>query len=191
MSQPTSSTRRGRIEVICGCMFAGKSKLLLERIRTAQADGKRVMAFKHASDDRYDDRRIVTHDGRQAECRPVPLAGQIVELAADADVIVVDEAQFFGEELVEAARQCARRGQQVICGGLDLDSWGLPFGAMPDLMDVADDVVKIQSICAVCGGPADYTQRTTPVDERMIGGPGDFEPRCQKHFRAPPIELRR
>ena len=122
---------------------------------------------------------------------PLVSASRLGELAGEAEVVVIDEAQFFGPELVTACQALARTGRRVIVAGLDRDSWGQPFGPVPALAAVADQVTRIQAVCARCGAPADYTQRLVPVEGRtMIGGPESYEPRCAQCFQEPPIELR-
>ena len=183
---------RGRIELIAGCMFSGKSRLLLERLEAAQAAGRPVAVFKHASDDRYAAGQIATHDGRRAPAMPVSDGQQIDALAGAADLVLVDEAQFFAQDIVEAARRLADQGREVVLAGLDLDSWGQPFGPMPELEAVADTVTRTSGTCARCRAVATRTQRTLEVGEvTMIGGPGAYEPRCEACFAPPPAHLRR
>jgi len=189
---PAGATECGRIELVCGCMFSGKSLQLIGRVRQARQAGLKVAAFKHASDDRYGQRRIVTHDGQQIEATPVASAGRIATLAGDADIIAIDEGQFFDGSLVDVCRQMARAGRIVIVAGLDRDSWGLPFGPIPALAEVADQVTRTRAVCARCGQPAEYTQRLVPVADRaMIGGPESYEPRCSRCFQPPPADMRR
>lgn len=182
----------GRIVLICGCMFSGKSERLITRLQRARADGLPVRAFKHTSDDRYADRAIVTHTGQRIEALPVPRAAEIPPLAGEARLVAIDEAQFFGEELIEVCRRLAERGVTIVVAGLDLDSWGQPFGPMPGLARIAHEVLRTHARCARCGQQADHTQRLTPVaNQTMIGGPESYEPRCAACFESPPLELRR
>lgn len=182
---------RGRITVIQGCMFSGKSERLVGRIRVAGDAGHSVVAFKHASDDRYADRQIVTHSGQRIAAVPIANASGMLERAGDARLVVIDEAQFFGEGLVETCRTLCEQGREVIVAGLDLDSWGLPFGPMPALAALADEVIRTRGVCARCGGEADHTQRLAPVEgQKMVGGPESYEPRCAVCFEAPPAALR-
>jgi len=181
----------GRIELICGCMFSGKSLYLVEQVRRGQRAGLRVAAFKHASDDRYGRTHIVTHDGQRTEATPVASAARLLQLANDADLVVIDEAQFFDDHLVSACRTLASQGKRVLVSGLDRDSWGILFDPISALADVADQVTRTHANCARCGRPAEYTQRIVPVGKRtMIGGPESYEPRCEKCFEPPPIEQR-
>lgn len=184
---PTS----GRIEIICGCMFSGKSEVLIDRVRGAEAAGARVAVFKHASDTRYDACDVVTHSGRRLTAQPLADLAALPVRAADADVIAIDEAQFFGPNALEVCRALAAKGKRIIVCGLDRDAWGRPFGPIPALVDVAQDVTRLTATCAVCGGVASFTQRVAPITDSMIGGKGVYEPRCETCFRAPPAELRR
>ncbi len=180
------------MELICGCMFSGKSGMLISRITAARSRGLSVAAFKHASDDRYARTRIAAHDGRSCEAVPVEHSGQIPAAARGARLVVIDEAQFFDAGLPEVCRSLAEGGADVLLAGLDLDAWGLPFGPMPALEGMADRITRLHAICAVCGARADRTQRIAPVEGRsMVGGPGAYEPRCAACFVAPPAALRR
>lgn len=173
-------------------MFSGKSERVVGQLRAAREEGRRVVAFKHASDDRYAARQIVTHSGQRIDAVPVRDPNRILDLTADASLIAIDEAQFFGDELVDVCRALAAQGRDVIVAGLDLDSWGLPFGPMPGVAAIADEVVTTHGVCARCGSIADHTQRLTPVaGQTMIGGPESYEPRCAACFEPPPAELRR
>lgn len=182
-------TRSGRMEVIRGCMFSGKSDALIARVEEARRAGRHVAVFKHASDNRYDPADVVTHDQRHLAAAPIERAAELATDATDADVIAVDEAHFFDAGLPAVCRQLADDGKRVILAGLDRDAWGLPFGPMPRLAELADEITTTTAICAVCGATACRTQRITPIGESMIGGEGDYEPRCEKCFVPPPAEL--
>ena len=193
MREPGSGTPpKGRIELVCGCMFSGKSERLVQRVTRTRSRGEAVAVFKHAADDRYARGQIVTHNGLRIDARPIASASRIPELAGGVDLVIIDEAQFFSEELVSACRQLAEQGCQVVVAGLDRDSWGRPFGPVPALEAIADEVIRTRAVCARCGGEAEYTQRLVPIEHQtMVGGPESYEPRCAKCFQAPPIELRR
>jgi thymidine kinase len=181
----------GRLMVIWGCMFSGKSERLVGYLREAVASGRTVAAFKHASDDRYAVRRIVTHSGQSSEAVPIHDAALMPQLAGDAGLVAVDEAQFFPASLVEVCRLLVAQGREVVVAGLDLDSWGEPFGPMPALAALADEVVLTHATCARCGRPADHTQRLADVrGQAMVGGAESYEPRCGGCFRPPPPDLR-
>ena len=183
---------RGRIELVCGPMFSGKTELLLRRLVKARAQSVPTAVFKHACDDRYHHHQLVAHSGERTAAVAVASAAQMLELAGEARLILIDEGQFFGIDLVSTCRQFADGGRTVIVAGLDRDSWGQPFGVMPHIERIADRVTRTTAKCAVCGGVADHTQRIAPISGPcMIGGPEAYEPPCAKCFVAPPLELRR
>jgi len=187
-SAPTGSEHTaGRLVVICGCMFAGKTTRLIELLRTAAAAGRRVLAVKHADDTRYDPTRLATHDGRSFAARPLRDAGEILTLAANCDVVGVDEAHFFGRGLTAVCVELVRLGRDVVVVGLEHDAWGRPFPPLPDLVARAADVEVCTAPCTVCGRPARFTQRMVPVTSlTMVGGPGEYEPRCERCFVSLP-----
>jgi thymidine kinase len=173
----------GWIEVICGSMFSGKTEELIRRLRRAQFARMRVEIFKPAVDTRFAEDGIISHDERAIPSTPVDSASQILLMASDADVIGIDEAQFFGSELPEIAVQLALGGKRVIVAGLDQDFLGEPFEPMPQLMAVAEFVTKLHAICVVCGAPANHSQRLTAGKERVLLGATDkYEPRCRACF---------
>lgn len=192
MTMSEKQAGQGRVELICGCMFSGKSEYLIRRATEAQKEGMTVAAFKHAADDRYSTNLIVSHSGLKLEAIAVKAASRISELVGQARIVIIDEAQFFENDLADLCRQLARRGCDVIVAGLDRDSWGLPFGPMPRIEHVADLVTRTTTFCSCCGAKAEYTQRLAPIDDqRMIGGSESYEPRCSRCFKAPSAELRR
>jgi len=179
----------GRLEVIAGCMFAGKTEELIARLRSAMEDGRRVAAFKHAIDSRYDPDHLVTHRHDRFDAVRVPSAEALEMAAAGFDVIGVDEGHFFGDPLIEAARRLCIAGKRVIVVGLENDAWGRPFAPMPQLAAEAMLVTLKRAACTVCGSAAMYTQRLVPVTERtMVGGLGEYEPKCAAHFQSLPGE---
>jgi thymidine kinase len=183
---PGTRPPRGRIELICGCMFAGKTARLIERLRAAQAVRRRTLAIKHVIDVRYGARELATHDGRRHAARACRDAAEVAAVVAAhrAEVVGIDEVQFFGRELAEVCRTLAAGGVDVIAVGLEHDAWGRPFPPVPQLAGMADSVTVMTVPCGVCGAEAHFTQRMTPVvDGNMIGGPGDYEPRCAACFR--------
>jgi len=181
--------RAGRIELICGCMFSGKSERLIERIRQARATGIRVAAFKHASDDRYANTQIVTHSGWREPAYPVASPERIAELAGNAAMILIDEVQFFGADLAPTCEQLAEQGCEMVLAGLDRNARGEPFGSMPEIEQLADSVTRVRAVCAKCGKPAEFSQRITPVEDgKMIGGAESYEPRCADCFDPNTIE---
>jgi thymidine kinase len=184
--------RGGWIEVVCGSMFSGKSEELMRRLRRAQIARQRVAVFKPLLDNRYDASDVVSHDGTRLAARAVSTASEIVQLAVDADVVGIDEGQFFDPQIVAVAMRLADDGKRVIVAALDQDFKNEPFGAMPQLLCVAEFVDKLQAICQVCGGPATRTQRlldgrpATP-DEPVIkvGATESYEPRCRACHELP------
>ncbi|MCA9244797.1 MAG: hypothetical protein KDA32_12625 [Phycisphaerales bacterium] len=177
------------IEVICGCMFAGKTTALIARLEAARADGRRVIAFRHAGDDRYDAVAISTHDGRRFPSTPARDANELESLSDGFDVLGVDEAHFFGPELAEVAERLSRRGRRVIAVGLDYNAWGGAFEPFPALKRMADRVDALTAPCVDCGAPARYSQRVTPVlSPLMVGGVGDYLPKCLACFESLPGE---
>ncbi len=181
----------GSITVICGSMYAGKSEELIRRARRALYAKKKVQVFKPSIDRRYDQAMVVTHMGVRHEAEPVSsVAGLRQATQADADVILVEEAQFFDPTIVDWAVEMADKGKEVILAGLDQDFRRQPFGPMPDLMAVADEVVKLRAICLQCGRPASHTYRM--IDGKpahaddpiiLIGATETYEARCRACFR--------
>jgi thymidine kinase len=182
--------KTGWIEVITGSMFSGKSEELIRRLRRAEIARQRVQIFKPAMDDRYDHKAIVSHSQMRLESVPVHSAQELIENVDDrAEVIGIDEAQFFDLELVEVCNRLANQGKRVIVAGLDKDFRGAPFEPIPQLLATAEYITKNLAICMVCGGPASYTQRLTASHDRIeIGAEGKYEARCRYCFEPPPEE---
>ncbi len=175
--------RAGWIEVICGSMFSGKTEELIRRMRRAKIAKQSVEIFKPALDTRFSEEQVVSHDERAIPSTPVTAASQIVLLASDADVIGIDEAQFFGLELLDVCQQLAQDGKRVIIAGLDQDYLGRPFEPVPQLMAIAEFVTKLHAICVVCGAPANHSQRLSGGEERVqLGATDSYEPRCRDCF---------
>lgn len=181
-------TDTGWIEVVCGSMFSGKTEELIRRLRRAQIARLRVQIFKPAMDDRYHQEQIVSHSDQRMESIPVRHATEILErVAPDADVVGVDEAQFFEEELVEVCEQLADKGVRVIVAGLDQDFKGRPFDPMPKLLAVSEYITKALAICVKCGAPANRSQRIAASDEKLLVGAGDsYEARCRHCWKPEP-----
>jgi thymidine kinase len=181
----------GRIEIIQGSMFSGKTEELIARLRAAQRDGLSVRAFKHHIDSRYDPDHLITHRHDRFDALRVADAAAIQRHAHDANVVGVDEGHFFGLDLVEVTCRLAAGGRRIIIVGLEHDAWGRPFTPMPELAAIAVEVICKYAPCRVCGRPAIYSQRMVPVHDRtMVGGCESYEPRCQQHFQPlahPPI----
>jgi len=174
----------GWIEVICGPMFSGKTEELIRRVKRALIARQRVQIFKPAIDDRFHERRVVSHSKQSLESTPVTDASEILSsLSPTVQVVAIDEAQFFGNELVEIVEQLAARGLRVLCAGLDQDFRGVPFGPMPALLAVAEYVTKQLAICVVCGNPANRSQRLVSDSHQvMVGAAESYEARCRACF---------
>ncbi|MDR1684052.1 MAG: thymidine kinase [Elusimicrobiota bacterium] len=177
----------GALEVICGCMFSGKSTELIRRIEVSRTAGQKVQVFNSILDKRYAKRGIATHDAKKMDAVNVERAQDILDLtAADTDVVALDEVNFFTNEVVSVAQELAHRGKRVICCGLDLDYLGMPFESTARLLAVADDVVKLSARCTKCGKPARRTNRLADVKSRIyVGGAQDYDARCVDCFNAP------
>jgi thymidine kinase len=175
--------RRGWIEVICGSMFSGKTEELIRRLKRARIANLKVEIFKPAMDRRYDALNIVSHDTNIISSIPIDNSQKILLLAQGADVIGIDEAQFFDDEISNVCDELAFRGMRVIVAGLDMDFTGKPFGQMPFLMAKADYVTKLHAICVQCGHIANYSYRKIPNDDQVMLGEKDvYEPRCRRCY---------
>lgn len=172
--------RRGGIEVICGSMFSGKTEELIRRLRRAQFAKLRVEIFKPKIDTRYSDDEVVSHDKNAIRSTPVDSSGSILLMAGDVDVIGIDEAQFFDDGLVDVCTELANQGIRIIVAGLDMDFRGVPFGPMPALCAVAEDVYKVHAICVRCGALAYISHRLVDNDKRvLLGETAEYEPICR------------
>ncbi|CAL1520397.1 thymidine kinase [Chitinophaga sp. MM2321] len=172
--------RRGWIEVICGSMFSGKTEELIRRLKRARIANLKVEIFKPAVDTRYEEGSIVSHDENRIISTPIDNSQQLLLLAQDADVIGIDEAQFFDAELPNVCDQLALHGIRVIVAGLDMDYTGKPFGQMPFLLAKADYITKLHAICVKCGNIANYSYRKSAETETLLLGEMDlYEPRCR------------
>lgn len=182
----------GWIEVICGPMFSGKTEELIRRLRLAQIAKQRIQIFKPAIDNRYDDEYITSHSDLKFTATPVGNANQILEYVEDATRVVgVDEAQFFSEDLVKVCDKLANRGIRVVVSGLDQDYLGRPFGPMPELLSIAESILKLKAVCMVCGGQATRSQRLTADTSQIVVGSGEvYEARCRACF-DPDLSLER
>ena len=167
----------GWIEVICGSMFSGKTEELMRRLKRAQFAKQRIEIFKPIVDTRYDDEMVVSHDANEIRSTPVPVASNIRLLANDVDVIGIDEAQFFDDEIVAVCNDLANRGIRVIVAGLDMDFKGNPFGPMPALMATAEYVTKVHAVCTKTGNLANYSfRKTINEDIVFLGETQEYEP---------------
>jgi len=177
--------KTGRIEVVCGSMFSGKSEELLRRLKRARIAKKKYQLFKPAVDDRYSDTEVVSHSGERLECQVLQSSFDVSDyLDEDIEIIAFDEAQFFDDMLVSTVVSLANMGKRVIIAGLDMDSRGEPFGPMPWLMAVAEEVLKLTAVCESCGEPATHTYRTAEEEKgQVLVGAGDhYQARCRDHW---------
>jgi len=182
--EPNRSAKgKGWIEVICGAMFSGKTEELIRRLKRVQIANQKMGVFKPFIDKRYDEHHIVSHDAAKLQSTPVDSAYNIILLASDADVVAIDEAQFFDQGIIDVADQLAARGTRVIVAGLDMDFQGKPFGPMPSLLAKAEYITKLHAICARCGDTASFSYRKAKIDDRILLGEKDvYEPRCRACF---------
>ncbi len=176
--------RPGRIEVVCGSMFSGKTEELIRRMRRAQFAKQKVEIFKPAIDTRYSEEEVVSHDQHAIRSTPIDASEQILLLANDIDVVGIDEAQFLDQGLVRVCNELANKGVRVIIAGLDMDYKGVPFGPIPMLCAIADEVTKVHAICVRCGALAYVSHRTVKNDKRvLLGETGEYEPLCRECYQ--------
>lgn len=178
-----NSNRSGWIEIVCGSMFSGKTEELIRRLKRARIAKQKVQIFKPAVDTRYDEEDVVSHDANKETSIPVQNASQILFYADEYEVVGIDEAQFFGTELLDVCSQLANKGIRVIVAGLDMDYLGKPFGPIPLLMATAEYVTKVHAICMQCGNLASFSHRTIKNDKLVVLGETEsYEPLCRKCF---------
>jgi thymidine kinase len=180
----------GWIEVICGSMFSGKTEELIRRLRRAAIARQRVEIFKPKIDNRYSDTEIVSHDSQKVKSHTIQHADEILKYALEAQVVGIDEAQFFDESLIKVCQTLANMGKRVIVAGLDQDYRGRPFEPIPHLLAIAEFITKTHAICVVCGNPANHTYRTSADTGTVVVGAGDkYEARCRNCFVAQPEDV--
>ena len=184
--------RPGRSEMVCGSMFSGKTEELIRRMKRAKFAKQKVEIFKPSLDTRYSDEDVVSHDKNTIRSTPIDSSGAILLLASDIDVVGIDEAQFFDDGLVEVCNQLANNGIRVIVAGLDMDYKGIPFGPIPALCAIADEVTKVHAICVKCGALAYVSHRLIHNDKRVLLGEKDeYEPLCRECYqRSIDIEMK-
>lgn len=182
----SAAAPRGSIEVICGSMFSGKTEELIRRLRRAKIARLNVEIFKPAIDNRYNATAVVSHDSNSIHSTPVESASSILLLGSNTQVVGIDEAQFFDAELPDVCIQLASKGIRVIVAGLDMDFKGKPFGPMPALMSIAEQVTKVHAVCVMCGSPASFSYRTVSNKSKiLLGEKESYEPRCRICFNLP------
>ncbi len=177
--------KAGSIEVICGSMFSGKTEELIRRMKRAQFAKQKVEIYKPCIDVRYSEDEVVSHDSHSIPSTPIDSPASMLLLSSDVEVVGIDEAQFFDDTLVEVAQKLANRGIRVIVAGLDTDFMGKPFGPIPALMAVAEEVQKVHAICVKCGSPANHSHRLSKSNELVVLGETDiYEPLCRHCYNA-------
>ena len=180
IEQNITGERRGWIEVICGSMFSGKTEELIRRLKRAKIANLKIEIYKPATDTRYDVTKIVSHDSNAIASTQVANSSEILALAEDAQVVGIDEAQFFDEGIVAVCETLVMQGKRVIVAGLDMDYLGKPFGPMPALLSVADFITKLHAICVQCGNLANVSYRTSDEEGTVVlGEKNNYEPRCR------------
>ncbi len=178
------AVKSGWIEVVCGSMFSGKTEELIRRLKRAKIAKQKVEIFKPAVDTRYDDDDVVSHDSNSVSSTPVQNATQILFYAEEFEVVGIDEAQFFGNELVSVCNELSAKGKRVVVAGLDMDYLGKPFGPIPNLMAAAEYVTKVHAICMRCGSLANHSHRIIKNDKLVVLGETDaYEPLCRSCFQ--------
>jgi thymidine kinase len=183
LGRASATTKTGWIEVICGCMFSGKTEELIRRLNRALIAKQKVEIFKPTIDKRYHAEKIISHADREIRSTPVNFANDILLLAGDCDVVGIDEAQFFDESIIEVCNTLANNGKRVIVAGLDMDYEGRPFGPMPHLLAIAEFVTKVHAICAQTGELASFSFRLTENKAQVVLGEKDkYEARSRAAF---------
>lgn len=184
-----NENKKGWIEVVVGSMFSGKTEELIRRLKRAKIAGQKVEIFKPATDTRYDEEDVVSHDNNSIRSTPVDNSNNILLLTADTEVVGIDEAQFFDAGLPEVCNTLANQGKRVIVAALDMDFAGKPFGPIPNLMAVAEYVTKVHAICMRCGDLAQFSYRKIKSDDLVLLGEKDeYEPLCRKCYNEANME---
>lgn len=172
--------RRGWIEVICGSMFSGKTEELIRRLKRVEIAHLKAEIFKPSFDTRFDEQKIISHDENKIQSTPIDNSQTILLLAQNVDVVGIDEAQFFDDQITVVCETLALKGMRVIVAGLDMDYQGKPFGQMPNLLAIADYITKLHAICVVCGNIANVSYRKVKTGGQVLLGEKDiYEPRCR------------
>lgn len=172
--------RKGWIEVICGSMFSGKTEELIRRLKRVEIAHLKAEIFKPSFDTRFDEQKIISHDENKIQSTPIDNSQTILLLAQNVDVVGIDEAQFFDDQITVVCETLALKGMRVIVAGLDMDYQGKPFGQMPNLLAIADYITKLHAICVVCGNIANVSYRKVKTGGQVLLGEKDiYEPRCR------------
>lgn len=175
----------GKLEVICGSMFSGKTEELLRRLKRAKIAKRSFRLFKAAIDNRYSETCVVTHSGIEMQCRSISDSERLLDDTDNVDIIAIDEAQFLDEKLPNNVELLVKNGKRVVVAGLDMDSNGIPFGPMPELLARAEKVTKVVAVCEVCGKDATHTYRHSDSvkDTVLVGASDHYEARCREHWQ--------
>lgn len=182
-SQINNPERTGSIEVICGSMFSGKTEELLRRVKRAQISKLNTIILKPKIDSRYNEKNVVSHNKNKLSSTPIEHSEDILKLVKDVDVVGIDEAQFIDKGLVKICDQLANEGKRIIIAGLDMDYLGNPFGVIPHLLAIAENILKLHAICIDCGNIANYTFRKSSDDKLIkIGECESYKALCRKCF---------
>ena len=182
-SQINHPMQKGSIEVICGSMFSGKTEELLRRLKRAQFAKLNIAVFKPKIDKRYDTQKVVSHDENTIQATPIDCAENILKLANEAQVVAIDEAQFFNSDLVAVSNELANAGVRVIIAGLDMDFLGNPFGVMPQILAIAEHITKVHAICVECNGIANHSFRKNANKNLVqLGEKQEYKPLCRSCF---------
>ncbi len=182
-SEQHKTERIGSIEVICGSMFSGKTEELIRRIKRAKYAKQRIQIFKSGVDVRYSEEEVVSHDANAIPSTPIDSSASLLLLCNDVDVVGIDEAQFLDTGLVDICSKLANSGIRVIVAGLDMDFKGRPFGPIPGLLAIADDVMKVHAVCMQCGRPAQFSHRLVQNERTvMLGETSEYEPLCRRCY---------
>ena len=175
--------QKGKLEIICGSMFSGKTEELIRRIKRAKIAQQKVILFKHRTDVRYNNNQIVSHDSNAIDCVMVNKAQEMIVLSEKFDVIGIDEIQFFDDSIVDCCVTLIKKGKKVIGAGLDMDYQGNPFGPTPKLLAIADEIVKFRAVCTNCGKRANHSYRLAQGnDQVLIGEKKEYQARCRNCF---------
>ena len=174
----------GKIEIICGSMFSGKTKLLIKKITEAQKNNLTVKVFKPKIDTRYAKARIVTHDKKGVTAIPVEDPNNIIQLSQSANLVAIDEVQFFNKEIISTCEKLSQKNINIILAGLDLDYLGKPFGIMPILMKMANKITKLNAVCDICSQKAFHTYRVSKIEKKIVlGEKGEYLALCKDCFQ--------
>ena len=175
---------KGKIDIICGSMFSGKTKLLIKKITEAQKNNLKVKVFKPKIDTRYAKERIISHEKKGVTAIPIEDPNDIIQLSQSANLVAIDEVQFFNKEIINTCEKLAQKNINIILAGLDLDYLGKPFGIMPILIKMADKIITLNAVCDICNQKAFHTYRVSRIEKKiMLGEKGEYLALCKDCFQ--------